>query len=111
LVHDPSIVLADEPTASLDTERAYQVIETLAKLIHEQDRAGVMVTHDLRMCVYADRVIQLVDGRLARTISDRGEIEALADPGKPGTRSIEGENVTTQASPGATHFSRKISHQ
>ncbi len=83
LVHDPSIVLADEPTASLDTERAYQVIETLANLIHEQDRAGVMVTHDLRMCVYADRVIQLVDGQLARTISDRREIEALADAGKP----------------------------
>lgn len=83
LVHDPSIVLTDEPTASLDTERAYQVVETLANLIHEQDRAGVMVTHDLRMCVYADRVIQLVDGRLARTISDRGEIGALADAGKP----------------------------
>jgi putative ABC transport system ATP-binding protein len=89
LVHDPSIVLADEPTASLDTERAYQVIETLANLIHEQDRAGVMVTHDLRMCVYADRVIQLVDGQLARTISDRREIEALADAGKPVTKPPE----------------------
>jgi putative ABC transport system ATP-binding protein len=87
LVHNPSIVLADEPTASLDTERAYQVVETLANLIHERNRAGVMVTHDLRMCVYADRVIQLVDGQLARIISDRGEIEALADAGKPVARS------------------------
>jgi putative ABC transport system ATP-binding protein len=81
LVHNPSIVLADEPTANLDTERAYQVIETLANLVHEQERAGVMVTHDLRMCVYADRVIQLVDGQLARTFSDREAIEALADAG------------------------------
>jgi putative ABC transport system ATP-binding protein len=89
LVHDPSIVLADEPTASLDTERAYQVVETLANLIHEQGRAGVMVTHDLRMCVYADRVIQLVDGQLARTVSDRWEIEALADAGKPVTKPPE----------------------
>jgi len=86
LVNNPSIVLADEPTASLDTERAYQVVETLANLIHERDRAGVMVTNDLRMCVYADRVIQLVDGQLARIISDRGEIEALADAGKPVAR-------------------------
>ena len=50
LIHNPSLVLADEPTASLDTERAYQVVETFAGLIHEQKRAGIMVTHDLRMC-------------------------------------------------------------
>jgi putative ABC transport system ATP-binding protein len=78
LVHEPSLVLADEPTASLDTERAYQVVETLASLIREQNRAGIMVTHDLRMCVHVDRVIQLVDGHLAGTISDQDQIEALA---------------------------------
>ena len=89
LVHNPSLVLADEPTASLDTERAYQVVETLANLIHERNRAGVMVTHDLRMCVYADRVIQLVDGQLARIIADRGEIESLADAGKPVARQTQ----------------------
>jgi putative ABC transport system ATP-binding protein len=64
LVHEPSIVLADEPTASLDTGRAHQVVSTLASLIHEQGRAGVMVSHDLRMCAYADRVLQMEDGRL-----------------------------------------------
>jgi putative ABC transport system ATP-binding protein len=64
LVHEPSIVLADEPTASLDTSRAHQVVSTLANLIHEQGRAGVMVSHDLRMCAYADRVLQMQDGRL-----------------------------------------------
>lgn len=78
LVHDPAVVLADEPTASLDTERAYQVVETFAKLIHEQRRAGIMVTHDLRMCSYVDRVIQMVDGRLARVIHDQEEIQAFA---------------------------------
>lgn len=83
LVHNPSVVLADEPTASLDTERAYQVVETFADLIHEQGRAGIMVTHDLRMCVFVDRVIQMVDGRLARIISNRAEIEALANATKP----------------------------
>jgi ABC-type cobalamin transport system ATPase subunit len=53
LIHNPSVVLADEPTASLDTERAHQGVETFAQLIHEQQRAGIMVTHDLRMCAYA----------------------------------------------------------
>ncbi len=62
LVHDPSVVLADEPTASLDTERAFQVVETFAKLIHEQNRAGIMVTHDLRLTQYVDRVIHMQDG-------------------------------------------------
>ncbi|MCB0035154.1 MAG: ABC transporter ATP-binding protein [Anaerolineales bacterium] len=83
LVHDPQVVLADEPTASLDTERAYQVVETFAELIHEQNRAGIMVTHDLRMCAYVDRVIQMIDGRLARIITEPAEIEAFANASKP----------------------------
>ncbi|MEM7134324.1 MAG: ABC transporter ATP-binding protein [Chloroflexota bacterium] len=79
LVHDPSIVLADEPTASLDTELAYQVVETFADLIHEQKRGGIMVTHDLRMCIYADRVIQMLDGRIDAIVSDKGTINAFAN--------------------------------
>jgi putative ABC transport system ATP-binding protein len=86
LVHNPLIVLADEPTASLDTERAYQVIQTFANLIHEQHRTGIMVTHDLRMCAYVDRVIQMEDGHLARIISNRAEIEAFALGAKPDTK-------------------------
>ena len=78
LIHEPDVVLADEPTASLDTERAYQAVETLADLIHEQNRAGIMVTHDLRMCRFVDRVIQMVDGKIDRVICDRDEIDELA---------------------------------
>jgi putative ABC transport system ATP-binding protein len=78
LIHEPSVVLADEPTASLDTERANQVVQTFAELIHEQNRAGIMVTHDLRMCRYVDRVIRMSDGKIAEIISDRNEIDALA---------------------------------
>ena len=48
LIHQPAVVLADEPTASLDTERALQVVETFAHLIHENERAVIMVTHDKR---------------------------------------------------------------
>jgi putative ABC transport system ATP-binding protein len=78
LIHDPSVVLADEPTASLDTERAYQVIETFASLIHEQNRAGIMVTHDLRLCQYVDKVIKMVDGKVQQVIVERQEIDAMA---------------------------------
>ncbi len=77
LIHNPSLVLADEPTASLDTERAYQVVETFAGLIHEQKRAGIMVTHDLRMCEYVDRVLQMQDGKLVQIYSAREEIMQL----------------------------------
>ncbi|MBP8165375.1 MAG: ABC transporter ATP-binding protein [Anaerolineales bacterium] len=78
LIHNPAVVLADEPTASLDTERAYQVVETFAHLIHENERAGIMVTHDLRMCQYVDRVLQMRDGKLVRVYETKDEIMELA---------------------------------
>jgi len=79
LIHNPSVVLADEPTAALDTERAFQVVKIFSELIHEQNKAGIMVTHDLRMCQYVDKVIQMVDGKLIRIIADRVQIEGLAN--------------------------------
>jgi putative ABC transport system ATP-binding protein len=81
LIHDPALVLADEPTASLDTELAFQVVSTFADLIHEQQRIGIMVTHDLRMCRFVDAVVQMQDGRLQRVLRDKDEIEALAGGG------------------------------
>jgi len=80
LINQPVLVLADEPTASLDTERAFQVVETLANLVHEENRAAIMVTHDLRMVEYCDRVIQMMDGRLARVLSTREDITCLVNP-------------------------------
>jgi putative ABC transport system ATP-binding protein len=82
LIHQPSVVLADEPTASLDTERAFQVVETFAHLIHENQRAGIMVTHDLRMCVYVDRVLQMRDGKLVQVYESKQEIKELASGGE-----------------------------
>ena len=78
LIHNPALVLADEPTASLDTERAFQVVETFANLIHENGRAGIIVTHDLRMCQYVDRVLQMQDGKLVRVYESKKEIKELA---------------------------------
>jgi putative ABC transport system ATP-binding protein len=78
LIHNPTLVLADEPTASLDTERAFQVVQTFAALIHENNRAGIMVTHDLRMCKYVDRILQMRDGKLVMIYDKPSEIMALA---------------------------------
>ena len=81
LIHNPSVVLADEPTASLDTERAYQVVQIFADLIHEENKAGIMVTHDLRMCRYVDRVIQMIDGTIEIELDDKNEINEFISCG------------------------------
>ncbi len=78
LIHNPTLVLADEPTASLDTERAYQVVTTFADLIHEGDRAGIMVTHDLRLCRYVDMVLHMMDGHIDQILTNPADIQALA---------------------------------
>jgi putative ABC transport system ATP-binding protein len=65
LVGDPAIVLADEPTAALDSESGRTVLDLLRRLAHERDRAVVMVTHDHRAEAYADRTVHIADGRLA----------------------------------------------
>ena len=64
LYNNPSIVLADEPTASLDTERAYQVTDMLASIAHEQGRGVIMITHDTRLLDKIDRVYVMSDGNL-----------------------------------------------
>ncbi len=79
LIHNPDIVLADEPTASLDTERAYQVVQTFASLIHSRNLAGIMVTHDLRMVEYTDKVIQMKDGKVFEVIDDKEKIRDFAN--------------------------------
>jgi putative ABC transport system ATP-binding protein len=77
MIHSPSVILADEPTASLDTERAYQVTQLYADLIHENNKAGIMVTHDLRMCKYVDKIIQIEDGQITSILDNQAEINAL----------------------------------
>jgi len=72
-------VLADEPTASLDTERAFQVVETFADLIHAENLAGIMVTHDLRMVKFVDKIIQMQDGKVGTLITGRPQIEAFSN--------------------------------
>lgn len=62
IVASPSIVLADEPTAALDSENGHAVMELLARIAHEQNRSVLAVTHDPRTLGYADRVVKIEDG-------------------------------------------------
>ncbi|MEG0284950.1 MULTISPECIES: ABC transporter ATP-binding protein [Vagococcus] len=67
LYNEPNLILADEPTASLDTEHAYEVVKLLVKEAHEKQKATVMVTHDHRMIKWSDRVFEMHDGELIET--------------------------------------------
>jgi len=59
LANKPQIILADEPTAALDTERSISVVKMLKKIAAEQNVAIIMVTHDERMLEYCDRVMKI----------------------------------------------------
>jgi lipoprotein-releasing system ATP-binding protein len=65
-MHDPPLVLADEPTGNLDTASSTAVFELMRRFNRESGTAFLIVTHDPRIADRCDRVIELVDGRLAR---------------------------------------------
>ena len=69
LAGDPEIILADEPTAALDSQSGRTVIEMLAALAHDRGRAVVIVTHDNRIVEFADRIINIEDGKVTDRIS------------------------------------------
>jgi putative ABC transport system ATP-binding protein len=64
LAGDPRIILADEPTAALDSTSGQIVMDLLQELAHEQNSAVVVVTHDNRIFDYADRIVKIEDGRI-----------------------------------------------
>jgi putative ABC transport system ATP-binding protein len=63
-MNDPSIILADEPTASLDTQRAFEVVQLISHGVRSRNKAAIMVTHDERLLKYCDKVYQMSDGNL-----------------------------------------------
>ena len=65
LAGDPGIILADEPTAALDSHTGHTVMEMMSKLAHQRGRAVVIVTHDSRVLHFADRIVKIEDGAIA----------------------------------------------
>lgn len=64
LAGKPSVLLADEPTAALDSTSGHAVMQLMQRLAHHHNRAVVIVTHDNRMESYANRIIHMADGRI-----------------------------------------------
>ncbi|QEA59755.1 ABC transporter ATP-binding protein [Leuconostoc koreense] len=64
LYADPEYILADEPTASLDTARSKEVMSLLRELAHKNDKTIIVVTHDLRLKEDVDKVYQIIDGKM-----------------------------------------------
>ena len=65
VINDPAVILADEPTAALETERGRAVMELMRNLGRTQHAAVIVVTHDERMIEGFDRVYHMIDGRIA----------------------------------------------
>jgi putative ABC transport system ATP-binding protein len=74
----PRLLLADEPTGSLDTQRSHEVLELLRELCREREVATVLVSHDPLAANYADRVLALRDGRLIEHRPEAGLVPDAA---------------------------------
>jgi len=78
LVNEPTLILADEPTAALDKDASRDVVEILRRLASERPAAVVLVTHDNRILDVADRIVNLVDGRIVSDVDVR-EIAVICE--------------------------------
>jgi len=67
LANNPSIILADEPTGSLDSRTSKKILEQLNKLHEEKNVTLIMVTHDMNVAKLADRVIEVLDGKILKS--------------------------------------------
>jgi len=66
LVNDPALILADEPTGNLDTHSGYEVIKLLKSICKSGHVTIVMVTHNIDIAKYCDRIIHIKDGRIEK---------------------------------------------
>lgn len=63
-MNDPDIILADEPTAALDANRSKEIVELIAKEVHDKNKAAIMVTHDESVLHYCDKIYEVHDKKL-----------------------------------------------
>jgi putative ABC transport system ATP-binding protein len=89
LAGDPVVVFADEPTASLDADNGRAVMNPLTRLVCERGVTLVVVTHDNRISPYADRILRLEDGLMARA----------GPPAKAGDEAVPAPVVSSEQPP------------
>ncbi len=77
LVHDPDLIVADEPTGNLDFESGKEVMQILKSLNENEKKTIVMVTHDLEYLKYASSAIQMLDGQIQERFNDRQHDQLL----------------------------------
>ena len=86
-MNEPQLILVDEPTSALDTKLGTQVMELIVNEVKRRATAAIIVTHDTRMTHYADRVVQITDGVLARMTLQPGDrlppVELVTAGGDP----------------------------
>lgn len=65
-INQPDLILADEPTASLDSKRGHEVVSIIQQTVHQENKAAVMVTHDERVLDLVDTIWEIEDGKLKK---------------------------------------------
>jgi putative ABC transport system ATP-binding protein len=74
MVHNPRLIVCDEPTSSLDHETGHHVMELLRQIALQNDRALIIVTHDPRIFSFADRIAKMDDGRIGKVVNSVKEL-------------------------------------
>jgi len=74
VIHEPQLLICDEPTAALDTETGSHVMELMRQRALSPARCLIVVTHDARIIHYADRIAYIVDGKITKVISGERRI-------------------------------------
>jgi putative ABC transport system ATP-binding protein len=80
LAGSPEVILADEPTAALDSRSGHNIMQVLRELAHRNERAVVVVTHDSRVLEFGDRIVTMEDGKLVSDELHRPELVEVSQP-------------------------------
>ena len=94
-VDKPRIVFADEPTGNLDTKTSFEVMNLMCQMARDYNQTLIIVTHDVDTSIYADRIVELRDGKIVREELNDAEIPKKGQEKKPKT---EDEAPTEEAS-------------